>query len=330
MTPSYATHPEETAAQWALRLDTGPLTPAEEQALTFWLAEDPANESRLEECRTVWAGLGATVPAMVRDGQLPNFGAKPRVIRPSRAVFLRAAAGFGLAAALVLSAVWWVRRPLTLTTDIAQRQAVLLADGSHVDLNARTSLSIDLRGSERHVRLEQGEAYFSVAKDSSRPFFVATPAGTVRVTGTEFNVRSTADGQLEVTVLEGSVEVAPDAGGAFLHEGPAEVVHLKPQDQLTIDGAQSLTHKLSPSAAHDLVAWREGRLIVESEKLAIAVGRFARYHGRDIQVDASAAELEIGGRFRLEDLESFLRDVQVSLPVQIFRSANGQIRIVAR
>jgi transmembrane sensor len=321
MNPTHANRPDEAAAQWALRLDAGRLSPAEERDLDFWLAEDPGNESRLENFRTTWRGLGETVPAMVREGRLPDFGAAPRVVRPPRAVFFRVAASVGVAAALALSVVWWVQRPQTLATAVAQRQAVLLADGSHVDLNARTSLAVELRGNERRVRMDEGEAYFAVAKDPSRPFFVATPAGTVRVTGTAFNVRSTAAGQLEVTVLEGSVAVEPKG-----HE-PRQLVA---QDQLTVRGASSATRQLTAPAARDVIAWREGRLIAESEKLAAAVERFARYHGREIQVEAPAADLELGGRFRLEDLESFLRDIQVALPVQVLRPADGRIRIVGR
>ena len=43
--------------------------------------------------------------------------------------------------------------------------------------------------------LAAGEAFFQVAKDSARPFFVETAAGSVRVTGTQFNVRTAPAGQ---------------------------------------------------------------------------------------------------------------------------------------
>lgn len=315
MTP--ATTLDDTAAHWALRLSSGPLTPDEASLLRAWLEADPANTARLESFQTVYAGLAETVPAMVRAGELPSF--EGEVIRPSRFLFRRLATVSAVAAALALSAFWWVRRPEPYATQIAQRSSLTLADGSHVDLNARTSLAVQLRGSERHVQLTSGEAYFAVAKDG-RPFFVETPSGTIRVTGTAFNVRTTAE-QLEVTVLEGAVGVSTPAGADQL---------LKPQDQLTVQGASIAARRLSATSAENVIAWREGRVAFEGEPLAQAVERFAHYHGREFIISPEVRTFEVGGRFRLDDLNAFLDGIEVSLPIIVLRSPGGPIRIVAR
>ena len=71
-------------------------------------------------------------------------------------------------------------------------------------------MHVDFRYGRRFLRLEQGEVFLSVAKDAASPFLVDTPAGRVRVTGTEFNVRVVAGSRLEVTLLEGEVPSALD------------------------------------------------------------------------------------------------------------------------
>lgn len=310
---------DDTAARWAWRLSSGPLTAVEASSLADWLGSDPANASRLDSFREIHASLTEAVPAMVRAGELPDFST-PKVIHSPRALFRRFAAGAAFAAALVLGAFWYVGRPEPFVTVAAQRSSVTFADGSHVDLNARTSLAVQLRGAERHVRLNMGEAYFAVAHDG-RPFFVETAAGTVRVTGTAFNVRSPGSGQLEVTVLEGSVVVTPTAG---------RLQPLSPQEQLSIDGGKVTSRKLSPGSAQDVIAWREGRLVCEGEPLALAVQAFARYHGREISLAPELAALELGGRFKLDELDDFLDGIEVALPVRVLRSPGGPIRIVAR
>lgn len=309
------------AATWAARLDAGPLTPAEEAAFTVWLDAHPDHPVELQEHIDLYRQLSRTVPKLVRSGRWTEELPAP-VIRPHPARFRRWASGLAAAAIVAVTAFWWVNRPEVFTAPIAQRQSVTLADGSHVDLNARTSLAVRLRAGERLVELADGEAYFEVSKDASRPFLVQTPAGTVRVTGTTFNVRASAD-SLEVTVAEGSVAVTSG-------QAPTAPVSLSPHDQLQLAGTVSAVRTLTPGAVADTLAWRHGLIVFDAEPLASAAQRFARYHGRTIAVDSTVAQLELGGRFRLDDFDRFLRDLPDAVPVTVLRGSDGSIRLAAR
>ena len=320
MTPSDLNRCDEAAAQWALRLSHGPLSAAEERSLADWVESEQGNRARLESYCEVYVQLGQIVPEMVRAGELPDYGARRRTIRVPRRMFRWVAPTLAAAAVLTLAAVWWTQRPKAISTLTAQRQSVVLADGSHVDLNARTSLDVRLHGHDRRIHLEQGEAYFAVAKDPSRPFYVETSAGTVRVTGTAFNVRADTPTRLEVTVLEGSVAVTPSSDH--------QVRKIVPNDQLIVDGGKTFTRRLDSTSAHNVIAWRDGHIVFESEKLAVAVERFGEYHDRVIQLDPALGSLEVGGRFQLDDLDNFLRGIEVSLPVRVLRGGDGLIRIV--
>lgn len=249
-----------------------------------------------------------------------------------------------LAAALVLAAVvsWavpFVRDTQTLTTAAAHRQTVALADGSTLELNARTDARTDFRYGRRTVRLERGEAFFSVAKDSAHPFLVETSAGTVRVTGTKFNVRIAADHHAEVTLLEGAVTVAPSAAssrpsaissqllGAQLSTG---ALYLTPNQQTTFGDSAPVIRTLTDAQTENTVAWRSGRLALDGLTLGEAAARFSSYHGRTISVAPEAAALRVGGSCPLHDLAGFLDFLKEALPVRVLSRADGGFRVIAK
>lgn len=309
--------PADRAAAWSARLEVSALTPVEARELQDWLDQDPAHEALLAQFTLLQDAARAELSAMKELGLLrdePSVGTRPRHWRVW-------GVGLAAAAALVLAAIWWVRLPQAIATPAGKRQDVTLADGSHVALNARTTLAVHLRGGQRRVRLDQGEAYFEVAKDPDRPFFVETSAGVVRVTGTHFNVRSESAEALEVTVLEGSVAV--QAGGTDRA--------LAANDQLDYHGIAPEVHALDPTAAAEVIAWREGRVICTSVPLRVVLGRYARYHDVQIEVDARVETLPVGGIFNLDDLDGFLRDVRATLPVHILREPTGRrIRVLPK
>jgi transmembrane sensor len=203
-------------------------------------------------------------------------------------------------------------RSREFTTQTAERHAAALADGSRVELNAQTALAVVFTKAERRVRLARGEALFTVAKDAARPFVVETPAGVVRVTGTVFNVRAAAAQRVEVTVLEGTVRVQPE-------HATEKTATLTADNQAVLRAENVETHTLHAGAAQDVAAWRQGQAVFEDTRLADAIERFAAYHVRRIAVDAAAADLRLGGRFSLDDLDGWLDFVQRVLPVRVAR-----------
>jgi transmembrane sensor len=103
-----------------------------------------------------------------------------------------------------------------------------LPDGSTVWLHpqARITYPAQFDSQSRKVAFE-GEGFFDIQKDRSRPFFIHSGEMTVRVLGTSFNVRATSEKKLfEISVVTGSVEVtAPD------RESKPQQVILQPQQQ---------------------------------------------------------------------------------------------------
>lgn len=236
--------------------------------------------------------------------------------RQRRRVATSAAGAMGLAFALFWG-VPYVRETDTVMTMAAQRQALDLNDGSRVELNARTDLRTDFRYGRRTVRLGQGEAFFSVAKDTKHPFLVETPAGTIRVTGTAFNVRLSPEGRTEVTLLEGSVTVNAAAA-------------LRPGQQLEFGSGEPSLRTLDGLALAAATAWRQSRLVLDALTLGEAADRLAEYHGVAIRVDPAVASLTPGGTYPLDDLGGFLEALETVLPVQVITRAPGDYLIGAR
>ena len=306
------------AALWVARLEGGTLDAADRNALDAWLAASPAHRAALSMYCQFSADLEVQLPALVAAGRVALPAPAPR---RSWSLKLVTASAFAAVAAIALAVV--LTRPAVPeahATAVAQRQTVTLADGTRVELNARTQLTVALGSAERRVRLASGEAFFQVAKDASRPFHVETPAGTVRVTGTAFNVLAESASALDVTVLEGSVAVSPAASTAARGTPFA----LTASDHLSLrPGSGVIVNKLSAATLANALAWRQGAVIFDDVPLAAALARFAHYHDRQITASPDVADLRISARFELDDLDGFFASLAELKNVRAVRDASG-------
>ena len=90
---------------------------------------------------------------------------------------------------------------------------VVLPDGSEVVLNAESTIEFPtaFQSGRRWVKLK-GEAYFKIVRNDEAPFIVTSDQLSVRVLGTEFNMKSYASETARVALIKGKVEVMrPDA-----------------------------------------------------------------------------------------------------------------------
>lgn len=316
-------HVHHEASRWATRLDHGQPSDQDRAELQAWLAQDPGNEAALAQYRRLSASLSHQVPFLADPDDVErlkaSFQARRRALRLGRASVLVA-----VFASLLMAGFWL--RPESIRTGLGERRTLALADGSRLELNARTELELDFGRQERRVRLRQGEAIFSVASDAARPFFVETTAGVIRVTGTIFNVRCTASGAAEVLVLKGHVQVSPASAA-----GPPALPESVSAGQLAVASPAGFTlRQLPPDLAQQAIDWRLGQVAFEAEPLAEALARFAPYSSRRIHVEPGAAGLRVGGRYSLDDLDGFLVFLEQALPVAVIHQPDLSVRIVRR
>lgn len=314
---------EDQAALWAARLDGSELSPDDRAALDAWLATAPDHRALLSAYCQFSANLEQQMPLLagIRD-QAAEISSEPRHA-PSRPWSRWPLwAGATLAAAAAVALVFHFTPPAarveTIVTAVGQRQNLALADGSSVELNAHTSLRVEFTRTERRVRLASGQAFFTVTPDAARPFFVETPDGTIRVTGTAFDVLA-APATLHVTVASGKVRVRPLR---------ADPVDLLPGAQLTVDGDNVVQRTLDTSALERALAWRQGLAIFAGTRLDDALAQLARYHGRTFRAAPEVAARTVGGRFSLDDLDGFFSGIEDSLQVKVQRDESGGYLVV--
>ncbi|MCD8033516.1 MAG: FecR domain-containing protein [Alistipes sp.] len=189
----------------------------------------------------------------------------------------------------------------TLVTPRGSEYSLTLADGTRVWLNAASRLRFFTsdRGRERRVWLE-GEAYFEVAHDARRPFVVESGGQSIRVLGTRFNINTyEGDRAIYTTLVEGSVAIAPLAGG--------EGVTLEPGQQaeysLRNNGAIAVK-EVDTSLA---TAWMSGTFLFEHASITEIMERLARWYNFEFEVSPLLDGLRFSGQFpRCGELDKIL------------------------
>lgn len=335
--------PTERACYWVARHDSEDLTVEERGEFAAWLDEPVNAIAYREACR-----LQELVAGAVDDPHLRAMRRAALALRPARRDrwSLRVAA---IAAALLLvigatvlpqtrtAGAWLMAQaralllpPLETTryaTRVGERLEVALPDGSAITLNTDTTLETIFTATGRTVRLERGQAYFSVAKDPSRPFDVTTSAGVVTAVGTAFDVLVAAD-RFQVLVEEGKVSVAPaieqDALGGTVRAAVPVPVSQGQRFSSTPGGEPSVAEI---DVARQLL-WRTGFVEFDDVTLADAVHEMNRYSNHVVQLrDDRVAALRISGVFRVGQLDRFLDVAGELLPIQVSRPLGAPIMV---
>lgn len=304
----------EDAAAWVVRLEAGNLDDREAVAFDTWLSASPQNVLAFDTTLALSHAYAANA------GPVAQAVSARRVVRPAigRRVFI---SGGAVAAAAVLAAVvapQIISPPQTETyvTAKGERRSVQLADGSKIDLNAGTRLTVTLARNARSVRLDAGQAVFDVTHDTARPFTVAAGDRAVRVVGTQFDVRR-RDGKLSVTVARGAVEVRPAAGVS------GKAYRLHPGQRLDhLEGATQT--QVAATEAAEVLSWRTGHLVYRGQSLAEVVADLNQQWATPIRIaDAELGATPVSGVLILDNQDAVIRRLALLVPISAVRSDVG-------
>jgi transmembrane sensor len=228
-----------------------------------------------------------------------------------------------------------------LVVPMGSRAQFTLSDGTTAILNAGSKLKYDnsFGIKDRIVQLE-GEGYFKVAKDTSRPFIVKTSYLNIMALGTAFNVKAYSDDKtIETTLVEGSVKIEGTNENIR-----TEVLVLKPNQKLTfykedstmVDETASLKVETESNNkplqvqksltiprlvkenvdVDPVISWKENRWIFEKERLSqIAVELERKF---DIQIYFDSERLKtvrFTGIILAEPIEQVLEVMSHSAPI---------------
>jgi transmembrane sensor len=303
----------QAAADWVVRLQADDVGEHDAVAFDAWLSASPANGDAYDRALAVAREYTVNADAI-------SAAVSRRRPTPSRRQAWFAMGAVAAAAAGVLVVAPQFRGPPTqaYATGIGEHRTVTLADGSTVAMNAATRLSVTLRRDRREVTLEEGEAIFDVAHDARRPFEIAAGDRTVRVVGTQFDVRRRA-GELSVTVARGAVEVRPREG----LDGRAYRLH--PDQRLDHrEGASGV--EVATVDAQEVLGWRTGRLVYREQPLAQVVADLNHQFAMPIRVeDPALAAMPISGVLVLDDQDAVIRRLALLVPIRAVRSDAGLV-----
>lgn len=291
----------DQALDWLLRLQQAPHDAQLRAELARWCASDVANAHAYEKAERVWRLTGQLAPATA--DQWPEPPAKATVVSlPKRKSARRWWLGAAVAACLLVAVAPSLSLRLQADYRTAQGETrdVTLADGSVVQLDSDTAISVDYSDDHRDVRLLAGQAFFEVTPNKAKPFHVRADGVRVTVTGTAFNVQL-RPGRLGVDVQHGSVRVE-DTGNAHVLSGALTAG----QRLLYADGIAHLQTFVPSQAA----AWRQGQLIADDQRVAELVQELAFYlPGKVLLRSDALGDKRVTGVYDLRKPEAALRAV---------------------
>lgn len=302
--------------EWLALIQSGEASEADRARFAAWLRADPRHQRAYDGLHLLWRDI-STLSQLKELESVPPRPVQRPVSKVTRRLLPLAAAATvaGLALALFLSQPQSIQQPTTTAaavqtekyqTQLGEVRAIQLSDGSTLTLGARSRVIVSFSDSGRRVQLEQGEAYFDVAKNAARPFHVTAPGTAVRVVGTRFDVR-VGDRHVRVAVDEGIVAVNNRASA--LTRG--QRIDVMP------DGAMTAVAQMDGS---EVAAWREGRLVYDGATLAEVVSDLSRYRPNVTLSSAEVGKLRVTAGLRVEQIDQFVDRLADILPVRVTRT----------
>lgn len=313
MNPNMTATPENTiqqqASHWVTRLNSSDCTDTERYAFDDWITDNEKHRTAYQQVLAFWQALAQIEPHA--GTELEAARAYLRDQRQARRQFSGKRAATVLSLLLVMGAspfLWSWMNTQNYHTAKGEHTSIALSDGSQIELNTDTELSVQYTDNARSVTLHHGEALFTVEHNSEKPFAVTAANGVIKDIGTRFNVYQQAT-KVAVTVLEGEVSITM--------ANNATPYSVKPNQQLSYDNNGQVT----PFVLVDgdtATAWQKRQLVFKAQPLSVVVEQLARYHDVSLKIaDPHLQALKVSGSFPSDNLHVALNTIANALPIKI-------------
>ena len=336
---------KQQAVSWYLRIEEG-ISQSDFRSWRAWLAEDEANAEAFDAVSEFWQQseqlddlpwpTDQELVADNYDGSLALPLAEKTVLKlpaPKRGRRAWLALAASVAIASVLS-VALLKNPEPIETNfqtaIGEHQVIDLEDGSRITLGAHSVVSVSFDKDLRQIKLESGEAYFKVAKDSSRPFIVAAGSRTVHAVGTEFNVNIGVR-DIKVSVLEGRVKVegpSVERSGNPTGQESATVSSLETGDVLDFNAVEDIgiVREVDPLFA---TSWLDRRLAYVGAPMESVIADVNRYSEIELIIgDQATQQLTFTGTIFSDDIGDWLSGLEKAFPLRLVKVEGHGILLI--
>lgn len=310
----------ERALEWQVRLWSGECGSECRARLEQWRDEHTDHDRAWQHVQQLTGRLDAVPPTAAAKGlrEVEQTEGRRRALKTLALVLVAGGSGY----------MAW-QTPLVrgqfadLRTATGQIREFELPDGTRLVLNTASAVNVDFSPAQRRIALVTGEMLVETGRDQKaapggpRPFVAETFHGNVQPVGTRFVVRQ-RDAGTEVTVIEGAVQIRPNAATAS--SAPIAAGHRVRFNARSIQ-------PLPP--VPDSAGWVDGRIVVEQATLGALVDTLDRYHPGFLRCDPQAAELRVTGTFPI-DTERALTALERALPIRVERRTRFWVTIRAR
>ena len=336
--PSEQDRIKSDASDWISKQDLG-FTSEEQDAFFEWLAADPRHGEAYSARKSMWNDLNVLAEWRPEHSLEPN----PDLLAVSKTapIIKWVAAVSALAAVFLIGLLLnnpWSQSSESEPILLAAGEGALfyeyhvMEDGSIIELNRGTQVSVDYQKGRRSIKLMSGEAHFTVAKDSERPFVVQARNTLVQAIGTAFNVSLNSE-EIEVVVTEGRVLMSPSVviDSEELEEVPADY------SQELIAGQRSLlsiqedisfpvVESISPEQITRRLAWKDEALNFTGTPLSEVILEFnRRNHTQLVLGDPALWSRKVTATLRPNNLQGFIEMIELSHGIQSKREGNSKI-----
>jgi transmembrane sensor len=306
----------DQAYAWVVALRREHVSDKNLEDFSDWLSGGESHQVAWDQALELWETMGA-LSHMPTDELLADDPVKPAVgfglLEKLQSFWKPMAMAFSLAVVGFIAVYNFQPQGDIYATGTGQYLAVTLADGSVVELNTNSAISVSLTENTRDIELIKGEVFFTVAKDKNRPFVVDVAGATVRAVGTMFNIYRITDQTAIVAVSEGIVRVE-EAGGSSVSTAQSQL--LTADEALKIDTIRGLSESNIESA--QATAWRNGQLLFENTSIADAVEMLNRYlHKKVVVADDVSRSTKISGTFSSRQKKETLAAVAQALGLEL-------------
>ena len=331
------------ARAWLIRLDGDtPLNDEEIFALREWAGRSLAHRRELKRISRFWDNANIltelAIPLHGNTMAKSITGIRDRIFTGYRVTAVTTV--FLLTIGVAFLSWLSLPEPDTISngiygTTIGQLRTVALPDGSAIELNTDSQVQVDYGTSVRKIRLLRGESLFKVMFNPDKPFEVFAGANMVRAVGTAFSVQLTGD-VVKVTVVEGKVEIIKvenqttipgnNSNVPAINATPKRLGFLEHGQSATFSNTISELHTLAQQQLDQQLSWQHGFLSFSGEPLKEVVREINRYTPITVEIADPALEtLQVGGRFKVDDLEALLDVLQTSFGIQVNRIGDRHI-----
>ncbi len=287
-----------------------------------WLAKSDSKTKEYEQYVSIWEA--AQQSKLLNNVNieydwnliLSKADIKPKFLNKVITYGLRIAAVF-----LLAFGIYWTSQNTILKPEYQYVQnewankvkTVTLEDGTIVSLNYKAGLYYPKHFSQkaRKVKLE-GNAFFNVARNESKPFRVETPISMVQVLGTTFDVDAT-NNKTMVTVTSGKVKVENKSEQSIF-------VELLPNEQ-AIQSVNTLDK--NTVASENFIGWKTGKYLFKNESLLEVITLLERRFHFAYQFTSNELKTrELTAEFNGENLNDIIKIIQLSCQVRINLESN--------